>query len=285
MSRDALSRLHTGVADRSRREAAEETFWAAIAGEPVRIEEYDPDLAAMARHLVRLGDAPLPDAAFAARLERELFGPAWPARTPSFTTTALEGPPGIIRPAGRWAIGPPRRMLVNLAATAALVAIVAVSLFVTLRADLALAPDRTTEARIIQEGIGDERLLVGARFDRFPDGILAAVVDRWVLQPGAELIVGSRESGGEGPSAYLIEAGSLTVRPDAPIAVSRAGSPDRVEAAASIEIALEPGDRGYAPTGVTALWRNDGVKPVRCWKRGSNAGTWRFLERGCCTTP
>ena len=60
MSRNALLRLLLGAADRHDREAAEETFWSAVAGEPIRPEKLDPDLEVMARQLVRLGEAPLP---------------------------------------------------------------------------------------------------------------------------------------------------------------------------------------------------------------------------------
>lgn len=283
MSRDAHSRLRPGAADLRDREAAEAKFWDVVAaGEPVRSGEIPPDLAEIAEHLFRLDDAPLPDVAFGSRLERELLGYTPPTHLIPVASGARAGTPasGETHAGAGWVRVAPRRAVMNLAATAALVAIIAASIVVTLRADSVEVRDSTTDARVIQQSIGEERLLVDARFDRFPEGILSAVVDRWVLQPGAELVVGSQESGGVGPSAYLIEAGTLSVQPDGPIVVTPAGARSPTEAAAASKLELNAGDRGYSPSGVSALWRNDGDTPVRILEARIRKGDVAVLGDG-----
>lgn len=151
----------------------------------------------------------------------------------------------------------------NLAATAALLAIVLASLVVTLRVGPLATRDNAENPLVLAPGITDERLLLQARFERFPDGVLSAGVDRWVLQPGAEVLMGSRDLFGEGPSAYLIESGALTVQPNEPIAVTPMGAATPIAVAQDYQIELQAGDRGFAPSGVTSLWRNNGTEPVR----------------------
>ena len=90
----------------------------------------------------------------------------------------------------------------NLAATAALLAIMLVSMLVALRVGPLAPRDRVNPPIVLAPGITDEKLLLQARFDTFPEGVLSATVSRWVLQPGAEMPMGRKESSGKAPSAY-----------------------------------------------------------------------------------
>jgi hypothetical protein len=137
------------------------------------------------------------------------------------------------------------------------------SVVVTLRVGPLASRERVDAPLVLAPGITGETLLLHARFESFPDGILAAEVDRWVLQPGAEVLMGSQESGSEGPSAYLIESGTLTLRPDAPIAVTRSGSTVPATIEAGVQTELDAGDRSFTPFGITVHWRNSGNMPVR----------------------
>jgi hypothetical protein len=267
MARKAL--LHFIPGDRGKESAsllAEERYWdAVVLGEFLPADAIDPDLATTIRLIHALDDASLPDAAFAARLERELLRSDSPALSPSAAAVSpAENPvPDVASAPAGWPSVTRRRTVMNLAGMAALLAIVVTSIFVTLRAGPLASRDRIDPSLTLGPGITDERLLLQARFDNFPDGTLSASVDRWVLQPGAEVLMGSRETSSEGPSAYLIESGTLTVHPDSPITVIRAGStaPTPVETASQTN--LHAGDRGFAPFGVTSLWRNTSTVPVR----------------------
>lgn len=64
-------------------------------------------------------------------------------------------------------------------------------------------------------------------------------------------------------SAFLVESGTLTVVPDEPIAVTRAGATTPVAVPGSTAVTLLPGDNGFTQSGVTSRWRNDGTAPVR----------------------
>jgi hypothetical protein len=267
MTRDALLRFIPG--DRGKQRAAllaEERFWdAVVLGEPIPVDAIDPDLATTIRHISALDDAPLPDAAFAALLEHDLLWsnlPAPPVSAVAAQPTASPDPVTASAPAGRSNMTR-QRVLVNLAAMAALLAIVLTSIFVTLRVGPLASRDRTEAPLTLGPGITDETLLLAGRFDGFPDGILSASIDRWVLQPGAEITIGSNVSNSEGPSAYLIESGTLTIQSDSPIAVTRVGTTAPISVAEASQIELEPGDRGFGPSGVTTLWRNTGATPVR----------------------
>jgi hypothetical protein len=240
-------------------------YWdALVLGEPPPISSVDPVVAMTIQRIHALDDTPLPDAAFAARLEYELLQSDLPSSSASAAVTpATPAAYGVASEPTGWPSDSGRRAVMNLAAMAALVAIVVTSIFVTLRAGPPTSRDPSNPPLALGPGITNETLLLRARFDSFPDGILSASVDRWVLQPGAEVLMGSRETSSEGPSAYLIETGTLTVRPDSPMTVIPAGStmPAVVEAASQID--LHAGDRGFAPFGVTSLWRNTGNIPVR----------------------
>jgi hypothetical protein len=255
---------------------AEERYWdAVVAGDPTPAVYVDPDFAAVIHRVHALDGAPLPEAEFAARLEAELLG----------NMHAVEGVPGspvpilASRPEPLIASSPrpvlvSRRLLSNVAATAALLAIVLASLFVVLRAGPLAPRDRTEPPLVLGPGITDEKLLLQARFDTFPSGSVSASVVRWVLQPGAEMPMSSWRPRAStpapyqavqswGPSAYIIESGTLTVLADNPIAVTHAGATVPITVPEGVPIDLLPGDRAYVEGGVGSLWRNDGDFPVR----------------------
>ena len=75
--------------------------------------------------------------------------------------------------------------------------------------------------------------------------------------------MGSQEFDSEGPSAFLIESGKLTVQPDGPIVITRAGTTTPVAVQKASQTELRAGDRGFAPSGTISTWRNTGTVPVR----------------------
>lgn len=244
---------------------AEVQYWDAIVlGELRPINSVDPDLAATIRRVHAIDDTPLPDAAFAARLESELLRSATQTRADSAAPGVAAGRMSLqtTTARARWS-NLTRRGVVNAAAMAALLAIMLVSTVVTLRVGPLAVRDREPAPLVLGPGITGETLLLQASFDTFPADPLSAEIERWVLQPGVETPMGTYESSGEGPSAYLVEAGTLTVLSDGPLAVTRAGTATPVTEREPVEIELQTGDRGFAPSGVTSLWRNDGAIPVR----------------------
>ena len=266
MPRNVVLHLVPGDRDEPPSVLAEARYWdAVVLGEPLPADPVDPDLAATIQRILTLDDAPLPDAGFAARLEHELLRSGVPTpHAPAWVPSTTLGPvPDTASTRASRPNGPRRRLLINLMEIAALVAIVLTSVLVTLRVGPLTSRDRGVTPLVLGPGITDETLLVHAQFERFPDGILTVSIERWVLQPGAEMPMGSHESGGEGPSAYVVESGTLTLRADGPIALTRAGSTTAASIAAGSPTTLHPGDRGLAPSGITSLWRNEGTVPVR----------------------
>lgn len=265
MSRDPWRHLVPGGRGKYDSHVAEVQYWDAIVlEEPLPIDAVDPDLAETMRRVHAIDDTPPPDAAFASRLENELLWRAPHARPASSASGTLPGrasPDSAIAPA-RWS-NLTRRGVVNLAAMAALLAIMVVSAVVTLRVGPLAVRDREYAPLVLGPGITGETLLLQARFDTLPADPLSAEIMRWVLQPDAEMPIGTKESSGVGPSAYLVEAGTLTIQSDGPLAVTRAGTTTPVTDREPAETELQIGDRGFAPSGVTSLWRNDGAIPVR----------------------
>jgi hypothetical protein len=244
---------------------AEERYWDAIVlGDPLPLDNVDPQLAATIQLVHAIDDTPLPDSAFATRLERDLLWSAPHARPGSSAPDprASRARLDIAGVPARWPYVTRRRMVTPLAATAALLAIMLASVVVSLLIASLAVRERGELPIVLGPGITGEMLLQ-ARFDTLPDGILGADIERWVVQPGAELPMGREETSGEGPSAYLVEAGTLTVQTDGPLAVTRAGTIAPVTMEAVSQTELQTGDRGFVPLGVTSLWRNDGDTPVR----------------------
>jgi hypothetical protein len=75
--------------------------------------------------------------------------------------------------------------------------------------------------------------------------------------------MGRREVRGTAPAAYLVETGALSVRPEVSVPVTRADATTPTAVPEAAWTTLLPGDRMFAPAGVTSLWRNDGAHPVR----------------------
>lgn len=278
---DALLRLIPG--DRGGHAAllAEERFWDAhVTGQPSPPDAIDPVVKTIIQQVHALDDAPLPDAGFAARLEDRLLrsGPGALALSSAREIGGIALPESPATSSG-WSTLTRRRAM-NLAATAALLAIMLASVLVTLRAGTREVRDEDAFPLVLGPGITGEALLLQARFENFPAGVLYADVSRWVLQPGAEAQVGGGGYSGEGPSAILVEAGTLTIQSDGPIAVTRSGAstPVTVEAASRIE--LQTGDRGFAPSGVVSLWQNADVDVVRILEASIRTTLVGFAPKG-----
>jgi hypothetical protein len=278
MSPDPWLRLVPGGRDKSDAYAVEVQYWDAIVlGEPHPIDTVDPDVAATIRRVHAIAGTPLPDAAFAARLESELLRSTTQTRADSAASGVEAGCTSLPTTAARtrWS----NRTLhgvVSVAAMAALLAIILVSTVVTLRVGPLAVRDRESAPLVLGPGITGETLLLQARLDALPADPLSAEIERWVLQPGAETLMGTEELSGVGPSAFLIEAGTLTVQSDGPLTVTRAGATTPVTERETAELELQRGDRGFAPSGVTSLWRNDGSAPVRVFEAKINSGDRAF---------
>jgi hypothetical protein len=265
MPRNALLHVVTSGRDTPSAFVATDRYWdAVVRDEPLPDATIDPTLAATIHHLRDVDDAPLPDAAFAARLERELLRAASPIGVvPPQDYAELRSsssPQRVELP--RWpAIR--RRTAMQVVAAAALVAMVVTSTLIALWAGTARVPDRNPVPLVLAPGITDEKLLLQARFDSVPDGVLSAVVRRWVLQPGAEVTMGRQDTSGSAAAAYLVETGSLTIHPDRAISVTRADATTPTAVPEASWMMLLPGDRMFIPAGVTSQWQNDGASPVR----------------------
>jgi hypothetical protein len=283
MSPDPWLRLVPGGRERYDAHVAEVQYWDAIVlGELRPINTVDPDVAATIRRVHAIDQSPLPDAAFAARLESELLRSATQSRADSAAPGVEAGRTSLqtTTARARWS-DLTRRGVVNLAAMAALLALVLVSTMVTLRVGPLAVRDRDHSPLVLGPGITGETLLLQARLDALPADSLSAEIERWVLQPGAETPMGTEELSGVGPSAFLIEAGTLTVQSDGPLAVTRAGATTPATEREPVELELQPGDRGFAPSGVTSLWRNDGATPVRVLEAKIDRGDRAFpVSRG-----
>jgi hypothetical protein len=244
---------------------ATDRYWdAVVLGESLPPKDMNATITETIHHLQTLDDTPLPDAAFAARLEDELFRQPVRFLLPSPGLDA--GSRTDDRDTRFIPVGWPsftRRMAMNVAATAALLAIIVASTLVAFWVGTHPARDRDHLPIVLAPGITDEKLLLQARFDTMPDGVLSATISRWVLQPGAEVAMGRPEVRGTAPAAYLVETGALSVRPNVSVPVTRADATTPTAVPEAAWTTLLPGDRMFAPAGVTSLWRNDGAHPVR----------------------
>nr|MBA3451359.1 hypothetical protein [Chloroflexia bacterium] len=260
---------------------AEARYWDAIVlGQPIPADAIDPVLASTIRWVHTLDDTPLPDPAFAERLESELIHDMPSIRVipsaPAFAGETL--PRSTVSPTPWTALT--RRRLMNTAAAAALLAIVLASVIVSLRGASRVPRDEVDFPLVLGPGITDETLLLQARFEDFPEGVLSATVDRWVLPPGSEIQMGTRQFSGEGPSAYLVESGTLTIQADGPIAVTRSGTTMPVVAEAASQLELHTGDRGFAPSGVVSQWQNTAATPLRILEAKFRTVILRSLRGG-----
>ncbi|MDQ3227375.1 MAG: hypothetical protein M3Q50_12175 [Chloroflexota bacterium] len=287
MFRNTLLHLISGDRGGYGTPRAEERYWDAfVRGATLPPDVIAPAVATVIRQVHTLDDAPLPDAAFAARLENELLRNQPGVVTPPspILLGADASRNGPIAPAHASARS--RRRVVDLTATAALLAIVLASVVIMLRFGSPASHDEDAFPLVLGPGITDETLLLQARFESFPEGWLSSSVERWVLQPGGEAEVGrGAYSGegtysGEGPSAILVEAGTLTIQSDGLIAVTRFGASTPVTLEAASEIELQTGDRGFAPNGVVSLWRNAGAIPVRLLEAKIRTNLTAFPGRG-----
>lgn len=242
---------------------AEERYWdALVGGEPVPPPGIEPVIGVVIQSILALDDAPLPDPGFAARLEHQLLGSAPTVLRPAGGLDFQKAGSANSPPSPAWSLAARRRVM-SLAATAALLTIMAASVAVMPRAGASLPQDEGAFPLVLGPGITEQSLLLQARFENFPEGPLDADLSRWVMQPGAAVEVGRRGYSGEGPAAFLVEAGALTIETDGPIAVTGAGAstPSVIDAAAPL--VLQTGDRAYTPTGVVSVWRNTGTEVVR----------------------
>jgi hypothetical protein len=115
MSRDRWLHLVPGDRGKYDSHVAEVQYWDAIVLEESRpTDAVDPDLAATIRRVHAIDDTPLPDAAFAARLEIELLRSATHAHAVSSATGVLAERtfPETITAPDRWS-NPTRRGVVN----------------------------------------------------------------------------------------------------------------------------------------------------------------------------
>jgi len=265
MPRNDLLQLVTGGRDTPSAFLAADRYWdAVVRDESLPDTSIDPTLTATIHYLQEIEDAPLPDAAFAARLERELFRGADPilsdqlAARGDLETSGLERSGTMLR----WPVIT-RRLAMQLAAAAALLAIVVTSTLIALWAGTVQVPDQDVAPLVVAPGVTNEKLLLQARFDSVPDGVLSAAVRRWVLQPGAEATMGHQDTSGTAAAAYLVETGSLTIQTDRTIPVTRAGATTPTAVPGTSWTTLLPGDRMFIPAGVISQWQNNGTYPVR----------------------
>lgn len=265
MPRNGLLHLVTSGRGEPSALVAADRYWDAVMRAAPRPDEIlDPSLAATIDQLPDLDDAPLPDAAFAARLEAELFQSA-----PAVRRLQIQRRAGVQAVRSDEAVtvsswpAMTRRIAMRLAATAALLAIVAVSILTALWAGTVRVPDRDALPLVLAPGITDEKLLLQARFDTIPDGVLSAAIRRWALQPGAEVAMGRPDTNGVAAAAYRVETGALSVRPDGAMTVTRADATTPTTVPEANWTTLLPGDRMFIRSGVTSLWRNEGSHPVR----------------------
>lgn len=265
MPRKGLLHLVTSEGHEQASALAVDRYWdAVVSGQSLPDGLIDRTLAATIHRVDELAGAPLPDPVFAAQLERELLGSArlghaqWtnPGLRPSTTrpepkSLQLDGPMRA------------RRLALNVAAAAALLALVVVSSLVSLWAGSLEVRERSAAPLVLAPGITDEKLLLQARFDAVPNGVLSPALSRWVLQPGAEVVVGSMAPGETAPAAYIVETGALSLHADVPLMITRAGETTPIPLAEASWTTLLPSDRLFVPSGVAAQWRNDGSHPVR----------------------
>jgi hypothetical protein len=121
------------------------------------------------------------------------------------------------------------------------------------------APESPSGA--LAPGLRAETILLQETFDEVPRLASWVGLERVTLAPGAEWTRGRNQDLGEGPLLFGIESGSLTLKAEGPMTVTRSGGAPATVAAGT-EVVLNPHDRGFTPSGVVSRWSNTGAVPV-----------------------
>ena len=103
-------------------------------------------------------------------------------------------------------------------------------------------------------------------------------IERTVLDPGTEITLGRSRDRGKGPLILHVESGDLTLRADAPLQVTRAGTASASEIPPETDVTLSAGDQGFAPSGTVTRWRNDGTTPVTVLNTGITSYTYGWAD-------
>ena len=148
-------------------------YWdAVVRGEPLSIAAVDPTVATIIQRVHDLDDTPLPDAAFAARLERTLLRDDLPAPAPPVTSA-----PNPQRPSLDIAAVPVsqptatrQHAMLHLAEMAALLAIVLASVVVTLCVGPLASRERVDAPLVLAPGITAKRACCTRASRAFPMG-------------------------------------------------------------------------------------------------------------------
>jgi hypothetical protein len=121
------------------------------------------------------------------------------------------------------------------------------------------APESPSD--VLAPELGDNTILLQGMFDEIPSLASWVGMERISLAPGAEWTRGRNQDLGEGPLLFGVESGALTIEANGPVAVIRQdGTPTTI--APGEDVTLNPGDRGFAASGIVAQWRNTGTVPV-----------------------
>jgi hypothetical protein len=220
---------------------------------------------------------------FVQELREELMtGVSVPMTSAAIDVRRANGRIISVPPASTWSAGlasaQPRRWAFSHAATAALILLIligslgAVGLHQRGSEQQSLvipAMDGTPPTAIPPDGTVDN-LVLQAKLEtlgEMPDSRAQhqLALSRYRLAPGAVQPVGNQEDTGVGITMFSVEAGQITVEPDAPVLVTRAGADPASAPGAgspSAAIVLTVGDQLFAPSGVSLVRRNNGPDPA-----------------------
>ena len=141
---------------------------------------------------------------------------------------------------------------------------------------LGIPAQESPSVAIALDGVENTILLQGTA-ETLP--VLASWVgmERNVLESGTEITLGIRQERGEGPLLFRVESGVLSLHADGPVQVTRVGTTDAIDVEPDTDIRMGAGDQGFAPFGVVARWRNEGIAAVSVLSAGIRSYT------GCCS--